>query len=592
MFDIHPALPSTITVCFEATEGADGFFALGGRRREAWKGIRAIEIPNGDGKGLAAALDRSEAPPPNVNLDAECEVLRAVFWDPARFVDVVGLEPHHFYEPALGELFRAGRECAALGVSTIGRGLMSKMIGATNFVGERLKGLPTLRDTYNALMSRPSSLDVEALTAVARELVRLAGMRELARLVNTGQPVSEIAVVLDELQVLSSPGLILRHPLHDRRPIEERRWIAPKFLMRGEVTLLVGPPGTGKSTLIIQSAYALSIGVSWGAVQIAKPFRVLLLHVEDDDSESDRKLAACREAMPGAFVKADNLATLCSDEEPILARFDERAKEIAPTAAFARLEALTKEHSADVLIVDPISGIYEGDETNPAFKALARLFRKLARRCNCAVALIHHTRKGADDMAGNLDASRGGSTLAGRVRVGLTIFSMSEDEAKLHGIDPAERRRYARLDDAKQSYGSISGSGAWFKIEPTIIFTNDDPPRPVEVATFRPWQPGGVFEGIDNRTIHAILAEIDIGVVGEDGQPTGDLFQPRQDASHWAGEVIMRHVPGCLSARATAILATWKQSRLVVETEFTTQRHRKPRIGLKSVPARWPGAVS
>ena len=190
-------------------------------------------------------------------------------------------------------------------------------------------------------------------------------------------------------------------------------------------------------------------------------------------------------------------------------------------------------------------------------------------------------------MAGNMDAARNAGTLVGRIRVGLTLFPMTEEEAERHNIAPARRRRFVRLDDGKQSYGA-SDETHWFEISETILRIDEE--RVVSVGIFDPWEPTPLFHGISNQTIHAILRDIDHGVIGADGEPTGELYQPRKDATHWAGDVIIRHVPDCTPARARAILGRWKKEGLLVEETFRDKKHRKKRTGVRSNPAKWPGA--
>jgi len=64
------------------------------------------------------------------------------------------------------------------------------------------------------------------------------------------------------------------------------------------------------------------------------------------------------------------------------------------------------------------------------------------------------------------------------------------------------------------------------------------------------------------------LRDIDHGVIGANGEPTGELYQPRKDATHWAGEVIIRHFSDSTPARARAILGRWKKEGLLVEQTF------------------------
>ena len=68
-------------------------------------------------------------------------------------------------------------------------------------------------------------------------------------------------------------------------------------------------------------------------------------------------------------------------------------------------------------------------------KWAAVLWREIARRTNCAVLLVHHTRKYASTGAGDMDAARGAGALVGVARVVSTVFTMTEPEAQAFEID-------------------------------------------------------------------------------------------------------------------------------------------------------------
>ncbi len=389
--------------------------------------------------------------------------------------------------------------------------------------------------------------------------------------------------------------LRVREPLgRDRRAITERPWEIEKFAMRGELTVIVAPPGAGKTTLTQQIVHAAtSGGPDFSGFSILKPMKVCVFHWEDDESEMDRKVQAIEERM-GANPHPENLKTVyCGagddedDDDLILAHYDAKTDKFTPTLGFDDVSAIVAAEQPSIVVIDPVTNSFEGPEGNELLKRMGRLLRKLARRHNVAVILIMHTKKYADEMAGNMDAARNAGTLVGRIRVGLTLFPMTKEEAERHSIAPARRRRFVRLDDGKQSYGA-SDETQWFEISETILQIDQE--RVVSVGIFDPWEPTPLFQGISNQTIHTILRDIDHGVVGADGEPTGELYQPRKDATHWAGEVIIRHFPDCTPARARAILGRWKKESLLVEETFRDKKHRKKRTGVRSNPAKWPGA--
>jgi hypothetical protein len=130
------------------------------------------------------------------------------------------------------------------------------------------------------------------------------------------------------------------------------------------------------------------------------------------------------------------------------------------------------------LVVDPFVETHEVNEnSNEQIKAVAAMFREVARAANCAVLLVHHTAKPpqgmSDGHAGNMNTARGASALVGVARVVQTLFGMSEGDAEKLGVAPDEKHLYLRLDDAKANLGLISPDANWYR-KTSIELANGD----------------------------------------------------------------------------------------------------------------------
>ena len=173
----------------------------------------------------------------------------------------------------------------------------------------------------------------------------------------------------------------------------------------------------------------------------------------------DRKVQAIEERM-GAHPHPENLDTVyCGagddedDDDLILATYDGRTDKFTPTLGFDDVDALVAKRQARHRRLRSARQHLRGPgRQRAAQEDGAASCARLARRHNVAVILILHTKKYADGMAGNMDAARNAGTLVGRVRVGLTLFPMTEDEAAAprHRARPppplrAPRRRQAKL---------------------------------------------------------------------------------------------------------------------------------------------------
>ena len=155
------------------------------------------------------------------------------------------------------------------------------------------------------------------------------------------------------------------------------------------------------------------------------------------------------------------------------------------------IEAIIERVQAEgigLLIVDPFVETHDVDENNNAqIKAVAAMWREVARRGDCAVVIVHHTGKppsaSPDAWTGSLSASRGASSLGGVARIMRTLFAMSQSDADKFGLVADERRLWVRLDDAKANLSLAFSSARWFK-RVSIIIANGE-----EVGTQAPGDP-------------------------------------------------------------------------------------------------------
>ena len=78
----------------------------------------------------------------------------------------------------------------------------------------------------------------------------------------------------------------------DPTSIPRRPWIAPGYIMRGVITVVVGTGGVSKSTLMLGWAVALALENENHRLKPDGRFRVIYFNAEDDDDEQTRRLTA------------------------------------------------------------------------------------------------------------------------------------------------------------------------------------------------------------------------------------------------------------------------------------------------------------
>ncbi|MCA3643621.1 MAG: AAA family ATPase [Methylobacterium sp.] len=263
--------------------------------------------------------------------------------------------------------------------------------------------------------------------------------------------------------------------------IPRRRWLVGSFAIRGHLTVLVAPPGAGKSTLGI----ALAVAGVTGRGEIVgetvhETIKAWVWNNEDDRNELRRRLAAIMQQWNVAPADLRGKLGLNSgSERPLVVA---KATKDGAVVRLPDIEAIIERVKAEgigLLIVDPFVETHEVDENNNAqIKAVAAMWREVARRGDCAVVIVHHTGKppsaSPDAWTGSLSASRGASSLGGVARIMRTLFAMSQSDADKFGLDANERRLWVRLDDAKANLSLASGSARWFKRVSIIIANGEE----------------------------------------------------------------------------------------------------------------------
>jgi hypothetical protein len=389
----------------------------------------------------------------------------------------------------------------------------------------------------------------------------------------------------------------------DVEQLPERPWIVPGLLMRRQVTLLIAPPGSGKSLLTLQIGLMCAAPLrEWAGWRPRQVSHVLFINAEEDGEELQRRLWAAAKVMQiDQEVLRAHVYLADNPNDIVIANYDNRTRTVMPTPMMDKLIAGIRELHIDVLIVDPFAETFRGDEnSNSEVKWAAMLWRDVARSCNCAVLLVHHTRKFSNsENAGDMDVARGGGSLLGVARMVHTLFPMSDKEAGTLLDDAEERHRYLRFDDAKANLSLITPRARWFYKQtiqlPLHEGSPDDQPAD-EIGVLVPWKRPDAFEGISTEEVNRILDSIDRGVEDNAGNASGNWFmhwRTGRKPKFWVGDVIME-ARGCNQQEAKSILQQWfKHNLLETFTAVTPQlRGHASDNNVRSVKANRPGIIS
>jgi len=290
---------------------------------------------------------------------------------------------------------------------------------------------------------------------------------DLALLLN--RPPEEVAEFIPNLQPYETSSIPLRP------------WVFGKLALRKKVTVLVAPGGAGKSTLTITMALSKASARNIMGIDPLGLGRVAMYNNEDDMDELKRRTAAIMQRHGISFeditdpIYEDRTNIFMQSGENNLFNIAKRSKDgkgiISDHAD--KLIAFLVQYKIDLVIIDPFAETHQAKENdNDEILRVAQMYRGVAQKANCAVLIVHHTRKPSNGSSsghsGNLDSMRGASSLGGAVRIALTFDSMSKEEAKTYGIPPEQCHRYAKLVFAKANMSKMDEI-FWFQWESETI---------------------------------------------------------------------------------------------------------------------------
>lgn len=275
----------------------------------------------------------------------------------------------------------------------------------------------------------------------------------------------------------------------DPSSIPPRPWVYGQHLIRKQVSVTVASGGVGKSSLTICEALAMASGRQLLGDWTARGLKVWIYNLEDPRDEMDRRIIAAMQHYNISAEEIEGRLYVDTGRERALTtaiQTREGVQIIKP-----ELDALADEIMAreiDVLVIDPFVSSHQASENdNGAIDLVAKEYARLADRCNCAIELVHHTRKTNGEEA-TTESGRGASALLAAARSGRVLNKMSDAMKAEAGVqdDPAT---YFAITRDKANLAPV-GERVWRRMA-SVHLANGDSVGVAEV-----WEWPDTFDGV------------------------------------------------------------------------------------------------
>jgi hypothetical protein len=209
--------------------------------------------------------------------------------------------------------------------------------------------------------------------------------------------------------------------LEDLLNLPPKEWIIENVIGAGDLAMVYGAPGSGKTFVVIDLIFAACIGQTFAMrFNVDRPLNVAYAAGEGVSGLPMRFAAAA------SFYGVDKLPNLTFvDNTPQLFDFKISTSIQAFVAQWKKAQETGKKGKLDIFVIDTLHSATAGADENSSqdMGTVLASAKYAARELGCAVILVHHTNKSGS-------AERGSSSLRGAMDCMIEVKRISEHSTK------------------------------------------------------------------------------------------------------------------------------------------------------------------
>ncbi len=331
-------------------------------------------------------------------------------------------------------------------------------------------------------------------------------------------PSAEFEVIPEDLRAPPKPQKVdgIQASLYKRVPpqsIDPREWIYGQHLARGYISATVAPGGVGKTQLVLTEAIAVASNRELMGEKVHERGRIWYWNGEDPFDELQRRIEGICLHHNVAPHETDGWLYVDSGRNtPIVVASEPKLGIVIVHPIVDQLIAEIRRKDIKVMVIDPFVACHEVTENNNRMiQAVARQWALVAEKADCAIELVHHSRK-TNGLETTVEDARGAVALIAATRSGRTLNKMSKEEAQRLRISTPGL--YVRVDNGKANMAPPGEAAKWFKLINTSLGNKRADRKADSIGVPAPWEwPDEV--AAKRESLHRLLAE---DVIATDNQ--------------------------------------------------------------------------
>ncbi|CAN5490423.1 hypothetical protein BH10CHL1_BH10CHL1_01630 [soil metagenome] len=236
---------------------------------------------------------------------------------------------------------------------------------------------------------------------------------------------------LEACQILPPPPKFKPLSLQDLLRMPPKEWLIAQVLGAGDIGMIYGAPGCGKTFVIIDMIFSACLGQQFARrFDVQRPLNVAYAAGEGISGLPARFAAAAKHYDIYAKTLSEDYQTNFTFFAATPQLYIEESAQYAESITqfvyeWKQRQAEGQAKPLDILIIDTLHSATAGADENSAqhMGIVLKLAKNAAQELGCAVLLVHHTNK-------NGTAERGSSALRGAMDCMIEIHRISETGIK------------------------------------------------------------------------------------------------------------------------------------------------------------------